>query len=240
MTYCVGMLVRQGLVALSDGRLTSGSQLSVARKNILMGTGPASRFFLMNSGLRSLRDKTLAYLRQSGFQPPTMLAAVTAYCKALRRVMEEDREALEAANFKFNLHALIGGQLAEDEHPALFLVYPEGNWIAADERTPFLAIGTTSYGKAILDRVLVSETHLETAAKLAYLSFDNTRLGTADVGFPVDLLTYRRAIRQWEEFHFNHDDLALQHHWWNQHLAKLAEALPDLPGQRELERVASC
>ena len=28
----------------------------------------------------------------------------------------------------------------------MFLVYPEGNWIEVDERTPYLSIGATAYG----------------------------------------------------------------------------------------------
>ena len=49
MTYCLGIKIRDGLIGLSDGRITSGSQLSAARKVTIMGSG-AHRFFIMNSG----------------------------------------------------------------------------------------------------------------------------------------------------------------------------------------------
>src|SRR4051794_32201245 len=99
MTYCLGVKIRDGLIALSDGRITSGTQLSAARKVTIMGTGN-HRFFIMNSGLRSVRDKTLAYLRRdmskrSTESFATMLDADGAFTKCLRQVAEEDKEALE-------------------------------------------------------------------------------------------------------------------------------------------------
>ena len=41
-----------------------------------------------------------------------------------------------------------------------------------------------AYGKPILDRALRFDTPLRTALKLAYLSFNSTRLSSSDVGFP--------------------------------------------------------
>ena len=37
MTYCLGIKVREGLICLSDGRITSGNQVSNARKISLHG-----------------------------------------------------------------------------------------------------------------------------------------------------------------------------------------------------------
>src|SRR5206468_2436521 len=103
------------------------------------------RFFVMTSGLRSLRDKVIAYLDRAlatGGEPPrTMLDAIGVYTGCLRVVTEEDKGALERSHLGFDLHALIGGQLADDPEPTIFLVYPVGNWIQIGERTPYLAIG---------------------------------------------------------------------------------------------------
>ena len=197
MTYCLGIKIRDGLIGLSDGRITSGSQLSAARKVTIMGSG-AHRFFIMNSGLRSVRDKTLAYLRRDMTKRPTesfasMLDAVNAFTHCLRQVAAEDKEALEASKLTFNLHAIIGGRLSDDREPTMFLVYPEGNWIEVDERTPYLSIGATAYGKPILDRALRYDTSMQTALKLAYLSFDSTRFSSADVGFPIDMVAMTNA-----------------------------------------------
>ncbi|HYD31681.1 MAG TPA: peptidase [Azospirillaceae bacterium] len=233
MTYCLGIKIRDGIVGLSDGRITSGTQLSSARKVTMMGNG-GNRFFIMSSGLRSVRDKTQAYLRRDmtrrhGDTFPSMLEAVNAFTQCLRQVAEEDRESLERSRLAFNLHAIIGGQLAEDAVPTMYLVYPEGNWIEVDERTPYLSIGATGYGKPILDRALRFDTPMQTALKLAYLSFDSTRFSSNDVGFPIDLLSYTPEGRAWREKTFDYDDLLEQRQWWNQHITELVRRMPDGP-----------
>jgi putative proteasome-type protease len=192
------------------------------------------RFFVMTSGLRSVRDKVLAYLRRDAEAYdnrsfPSMLEAIGAYARCLRKVAAEDREALEGSDLNFNLHAIIGGQLAQDRAPSMFLVYPEGNWIEVDERTPYLSIGATAYGKPILDRALRYDTEMRHALKLAYLSFDSTRFSSTDVGYPIDLLTYATANHTWREAQFDYEDLVDQRQWWNRHITELAERMPDGP-----------
>jgi putative proteasome-type protease len=236
MTYCLAIRVREGLVCLADGRITSGNQVSAARKATLHGPagGHQPRFLVMTSGLRSLRDKTLAYLDREirhgdpeGFA--SLLDAVDAYARNLRRTAEEDRAALESSHLKFNLHAIIAGQLAEDARPTAFLVYPEGNWIEVNERTPYLSIGAIAYGKPILDRTLGDETPMALALKAAYLSFDSTRVSSADVGFPMDMMTLASGAADWRAVHFQHDELGEQREWWNRNLTELTAKLPDYP-----------
>lgn len=233
MTYCLGVLVSDGLVLLADGRVTSGSQVSSARKATRHGPEGA-QIAIMTSGLRSLRDKTLAFFDRTQRQRfpdghRSMIEAIESYCQCIREVEEQDREALEKSDLKFNLHAIVAGQLAEDPEPTLFLVYPEGNWIAVDRRTPYLSIGAVTYGKPILDRALRYDTPMETALKLAYLSFDSTRFSSADVGYPVDMMTYLMADRRWREVQYDYEDLVAQRTWWNEHITKLAAEMPDGP-----------
>ena len=238
MTYCVGIKVKDGLICLADGRVTSGSQVSNARK--LSRHGPtAAEFVVMTSGLRSLRDKTLAYLDRkqrkehpNGFE--SLMDAVHAYGQCLRRVEEEDGTALEKSELSFNLHAIIAGQLEDDPEPTIFLVYPEGNWIEVDRRTPYVSIGATTYGKPILDRALREDTPIDVALKLSYLSFDSTRFSSADVGFPIDLCTFLTNERIWRETQYDYDDLMTQREWWNEHITKLAGEMPDGPWIDEL------
>jgi len=232
LTYCLGIKVREGLIGLADGRITSGTQVTSARKMTLHGPN-GSQFFIMTSGMRSLRDKAVAYLererRTAGTPYATMLDAVSAYTQCLRRVIAEDKEAVERSNLAFNLHAIVGGQLSGDTEPTMFLVYPECNWIQVDERTPYLSIGVIGYGKPILDRALHYDTPLRTALKLAFLSFDSTRLSSSDVGFPLDLVTYHVNDRLWRERQLNDQDLREQSQWWNEHLTQLANTMPDGP-----------
>lgn len=233
MTYCLGIKTRDGLIGLSDGRITSGTQVSAARK-VTMLTAGSHRFFIMTSGLRSVRDKSLAYLRREMGKPTarpfaSMLDAVTAFTSCLRAVTDEDKASLEAAGLAFNLHAILGGKLSEDAEPTMYLVYPEGNWIEVDERTPYLSIGATAYGKPILDRALKADTPMATALRIAYLSFDSSRYSSADVGYPIDLVTYCAADGRWREAQFDYDQLVEQRHWWNKHITELATRLPDNP-----------
>ncbi len=233
MTYCLGIKVKDGLIALADGRITSGTQVTAAQK-LMMMESQGHRFFIMTSGLRSVRDKTLAYLRRTlsherhqGFS--SMLDAVNSFTTCLRQVAKEDREALEGSKLTFNLHALIGGQLLTDTEPHMFLIYPEGNWIEVDERTPYLSIGATGYGKPILDRALRFNTSMQMALKIAYLSFDSSRVSSSDVGYPVDLTTYTPIDRHWRQATFEYDDLVEQRQWWNRHITALSQGLPDSP-----------
>ena len=71
MTFCLGITVEQGLVAIADTRVVAGNECLVARKTASY-QGPGFSFFVMNSGLRSLRDKILLYFEE-------------AFCAARRR-----------------------------------------------------------------------------------------------------------------------------------------------------------
>jgi putative proteasome-type protease len=231
VTYCVGIKVRDGLIALADSRISAGTQLTSARK-ISMHGQQGAQFFVMTSGLRSLRDKTLAYLEReiAASEPPrTMLDAVAAYAGCLRRVAGEDKTAITEANLSFDLHTLIGGQLAGDAEPSLYLVYPVGNWVQVDRRTPFLAIGNPGYGRLILDRGLRYDTPMRNALKLAFMAFDATRLATADVGFPLDVVTLAAGDRRWREAEAATSPLGEKGDWWTARLAEMVAALPD-PG----------
>ena len=237
MTYCLAIKVREGIVCLADGRITAGTQVTAARKVERLGvsaSGPAGEMVVMTSGLRSVRDKTMAFFRRDlqrkGAKPfASMLDAVDAYCAKLREVRDQDEDDLKQSNLKFNIHTILCGKMAEDREPSCFLVYPEGNWIEIGSRTPYLSIGETSYGKPILDRTLTRDTDLATALKLAYLSFDSTRISAADVGFPIDMLTYSTGDGLWREAHYDYDDVLQQRQWWNKHITELAMRMPKGP-----------
>ncbi len=63
MTFCIAIKVEGGLVALSDSRLTTGSEVATARKVSLHQQGQ-HQLFLMTSGLRSVRDKAVTYFEE--------------------------------------------------------------------------------------------------------------------------------------------------------------------------------
>ncbi len=231
MTYCLGITVSEGLICLADSRLTSGDQVSIARKVSLHGPTDR-RVCIMTSGLRSVRDKTIAYFDQEfcseSVTAENMHEVLTIYARSLRRVAEEDRDALEASDLYFDLHGIIAGQIGKDAKPAMFLVYPAGNWIEVTKRTPHIAIGATAYGKPILDRMLTFDTPLPLALQAAYLAFDSTRVSTTGVGFPLDMLTFARD-RRWREMKLDRDAVSGIRQWWNDHLIELATSMPAGP-----------
>jgi putative proteasome-type protease len=106
----------------------------------------------------------------------------------LREVMDKDGKFVKPygdATSSF----LVGGQI-RGEPPRLFQVYPAGNVIEATDRSCFLQIGETKYGKPILDRTLTPDSPLDEAAKVALLSFDATLRSNLSVGPPIDLFVY--------------------------------------------------
>ena len=60
MTFCLGINVEQGLVGIADTLVVAGNERLTAKKTATY-QGPGFSFFVMNSGLRSLRDKILLY-----------------------------------------------------------------------------------------------------------------------------------------------------------------------------------
>src|SRR5438445_7494221 len=112
MTFCVGISVEEGLVGIADTRVLSGHECLVAKK-VATYQGPGFSFFVMTSGLRSLRDKILLYFEEA-FARDTLVRerlykVVNLYAQQVKRVAEEDRASLEMADLKFNVHSLIGG-----------------------------------------------------------------------------------------------------------------------------------
>ena len=63
MTYCLGIITRSGIVGLADTRITSGTETTTAKKVFSINRDRHS-FFIMTSGLRSVRDKAITYFRE--------------------------------------------------------------------------------------------------------------------------------------------------------------------------------
>lgn len=229
MTFCLGMKVAEGLVGIADTRLTSGSECITAHKVTVHQTGDDS-FFLMTSGLRSVRDKALTYFEETLETMPEpftrLYQAVNCFAHQLRRVAEEDREALERSRLSFNLHALLGGQLAHDKEHKLYLLYPEGNWVEIGHGTPYCIIGESGYGKPILDRTLKFTDSMAHALKVGCLAFDSTRISAANVDFPIDVVMYKQANGAILQHRYEKQDLVEISNWWQQ---RLRDALAELP-----------
>lgn len=187
-----------------------------------MYQGAKSSFFIMTSGLRSVRDKSLAYfdeaMEKRGKSFDRLFKVLNCYASQVRRVADEDGEALDKAGLHFNIHVLMGGQLAGDKEHKLYMLYPQGNWVEISEGTPYQIIGAAAYGKPVLDRTLKHGDSLQFALKVGSLAFDSTRISAADVDFPVDVIMYRKGSFRMVERRFTKQDMQENADWWQSRL----------------------
>ena len=111
MTYCLGLKVKSGLIAVADTRITSGTETTTAKKISIHKSGKKN-LFIMTSGLRSIRDKAVTYfeeiLESEAFVFDKMYKAVNAFGEQLRRVAREDKSALAESGLVFNLNTIVG------------------------------------------------------------------------------------------------------------------------------------
>ena len=109
MTYCCGILVRDGLVMIADTRTNAGlDNISVFRKLHSFAV-PAERIMaISSSGNLSLSQSVLSILhegfentdtgeRETLLNAPTMFQAAQRIGRAIRTVHQTDEPALEAA-----------------------------------------------------------------------------------------------------------------------------------------------
>jgi len=229
MTFCLGITVEQGLVAIADTRLVAGNECLVARKTASY-QGPGFAFFVMTSGLRSLRDKVLLYFEEAFARETStrdrLYRVVNLYAQQVRRVAQEDAGALERAELKFNLFSLVGGQMSGDSAHRLYLVYSEGNWVEIGPDTPYQIIGASGFGKPILERSVTQHDSMQYAFKVGLLAFDATRLCVADVDFPMDVILYSRGSFALVEQRYQADDLREISNWWQERMRRSVQELP--------------
>jgi putative proteasome-type protease len=229
MTFCLGITVEEGLVGIADTRLLSGQECTVGKK-VATYQGPGFAFFVMTSGLRSVRDKVLLFFEETFAKGSSarerLYKVVNLYAEQVRRVAQEDRAALLESDLKFNIHSLIGGQMAGDSRHRLFLVYPEGNWVEIGPDTPYQIIGASGYGKPILERSVTPSDSMLFAFKVGLLAFDATRLCAADVDYPIDVLLYKKDSHEFIEQRYHLNDLREISAWWQERMRCSVRELP--------------
>lgn len=203
MTYCVGMLLDEGLVMAADTRTNAGVDNVGKFKKLFTWERPGEAVFvLLTAGNLAVTQAVVSMLteavqasrgKKTGadnlFSAKTMFQAARLVGKAIRDVKDIDGDHLQANGDAFAASFIFGGQIGK-ERPRLFNIYAAGNFIEATVDTPFFQIGEHKYGKPILDRVARNDMKLGDAAKMALLSFDSTLRSNLSVGMPIDLLTY--------------------------------------------------
>jgi putative proteasome-type protease len=221
----------------SDSRTNAGfDQVNVCRK-MHWFVQPGERVFvILNSGSLSISQSVVTLLGQEfdagrGLaQANSLYEAARVVGECVRRVSDIDRASLERDSFSFNVHLLLGGQI-RGQDPNLYLIYPQGNPLAATEDSLYLQLGECKYGRPILDRGIQATTSLEVAAKYALLSMDATMRSNVTVGPPIDLLLYKKdslEIARYRRLSAGDRDLNLIHSSWEQSLRRAVEQLPDI------------
>lgn len=204
MTYCIGVLLEQGLVLAADSRTNAGVDNFSKFCKMTVFEQPGDRVVvLLSSGNLAATQSIISVLTQNCANGPaatnllgaaTMFDVVRLVADAVRETEQRDAEHLDGS-VGFNASFIVGGQIA-GEPMRLFRTYAEGNFIEAGQHTLYLQTGETKYGKPILDRVLTPQTSLADATKCVVVSFDSTMRSNLSVGMPIDLICYEKDTLQ--------------------------------------------
>lgn len=238
MTYCVALSVARGVVFASDSRTSAGvDQVSTYSKmHTFLGDGERM-LTLLTAGNLATTQAVVRQLRRDldggariSLKSIEHLDEAAEYIGALSLEQQRkhgDKEDKLDTGASFILGGEIRGQPAQ-----IYLIYPEGNYIRASRRMPFLQIGESKYGKPILDRIVEPALPLETAARCALVSMDSTMRSNITVGPPIELLIYdmgsysagRRTVLDEDD-----DYLRQLRTAWQESLKTAFAGLPPLP-----------
>ncbi|MBU3078442.1 peptidase [Sphingomonas quercus] len=244
MTYCVGMLLAQGLVMIADTRTNAGvDNISSYRKLHMLADDEDRLVAVATAGNLSITQTTLGLLAEGvAIDPddptprrvsemPSMFRVAQLVGRALAITRGQMKEGLEADKVPSTASLLLGGRIGR-EPLKLFNIYSAGNFVECLPDQPFVQIGETKYGKPILDRALTYDTPLEEAVKVGLISFDSTIRSNLAVGRPLDLIVVpadpaRRHLQRriaTNDAYF--DDLSAR---WSMLLQEARDIIPDPP-----------
>ncbi len=238
MTYCVGVLLDQGIVFASDSRTHAGVDnfASFCKMTVFERKGDRV-FVLLSSGNLAGTQAIVNVLKQKGDGAPpnlwsvrTMFDMAVVVSDAMRDIERRDKEHLAKNDLSFNASFILGGQV-KGEPPRLFRIYAEGNFIEASADTPFFQTGEAKYGKPILDRVITPPTSLADASKCVLVSFDSTMRSNLSVGMPIDLLCYERdslEVRKRRRFEPGDPYFSALSKEWSEGVRTVFKQLPEL------------
>jgi putative proteasome-type protease len=202
MTYCVGVLLDDGMVLASDSRTHAGVDNIATFCKMTVFERPGNRVIvLLSSGNLAGTQAVISTLKQraqtagdkdtSLWNAHTMFDVAMLVSDAVRDIESRDGPYLASGAAPFNASFIIGGQI-QGEPLRLFRTFAEGNFIEAGQDTPYIQTGEAKFGKPIIDRVVTPATSIPDAIKCLLISFDSTMRSNLSVGMPIDLLCIRR------------------------------------------------
>jgi putative proteasome-type protease len=239
MTYCVGVLLDDGMVFASDSRTNAGIDHVSSFRKMAFYERPGDRVVtVLSSGNLSLTQSAINMIDRHSKRAGDSLSIWTAQSMfevagllgdCLREVKRRDAPYLEQNHIDAHASFIIGGQI-KGEHQRLFLVYAEGNFIEATAETPFFQIGETKYGKPIIDRVIHPGLSIGDAVKCVLISFDSTMRSNVSVGLPIDLcLIHKDALQIASHRRITESDpyFSTLHNQWGEGLRRIFTQLPE-------------
>ena len=240
MTYCIGVMLDEGMIFASDSRTNAGLD-NVAKfcKMTVFERRGDRVIILLSSGNLAGTQAVIGVLNQrcaagdgtaNLWGARTMFDVAMLVADAMRDIERRDAEYLQENPVGFNASFIVGGQLG-GEPPRLFRIYAEGNFLESGVDTPFLQTGGTKYGKPIIDRVITRATPLADAAKCVLVSFDSTMRSNLSVGMPIDLISYERdsfEVRRRRRFDERDEYFTALSRQWSEGTRQVFRHLPEL------------
>jgi len=233
MTYCAAISLKSGLIFASDSRTNAGvDNVSTYSKMYGFGVPGERQFVLLSSGNLATTQSVVAQVKRDIKQSAPVhllnvphLSEAAEYIGDISRVVQ-DKITTNGVNVEASF--IIGGQIV-NHHPGIYMVYPQGNYITTSQDTVYLQIGEDKYGKPILDRILRTNSSLETAAMCALVSMDSTMRSNLTVGPPIELTIYETdSLLPGRYYRFEEDSEYLRQlkRNWDKHLKEAFKQLP--------------
>ena len=240
MTYCIGILVREGVVLMADTRTNAGvDNISSYKKMRVFETGADRAIVACSAGSLSVTQSALSRVELGVFMPdsgekefvstaPTVFRCAQIVGQGLSEAKASIDLVVRDEKVKTDATLLLAGSI-DGRKPRLFLIYGAGNFIECQSDTPFLQIGELKYGKPVLDRMINFETPMAEAIKVGLISFSATMRSNLAVGLPIDLVTIRSGTSSLELVYRIETDDTYYHEIndrWSNALRAAAAAIP--------------
>ena len=143
MTYCVGVLLDEGLVLASDTRTNAGvDQVAIFPKMHKFEVPGERIIVLLTAGNLAITQSVVSRLREAVLKNEgkhlknvdSLFEAASLVGDQVRVSFERDAEHLKNHNADFHASIIVAGQI-KGEKPRLFNIYNAGNFIEASIET---------------------------------------------------------------------------------------------------------
>ena len=248
MTYCLAALVDAGLVLASDSRTHAGvDHVSTYNKMHTFAWDGERVLVLLSAGNLGTTQAVLRQIEldlEDDGDTVRSLPHLHQVAEYIGRLSLKVQQGLLAGGMQqsvsFEATFILGGQ-RRGHPPEMYLIYPQGNYIASSPEQPFFQIGETKYGKPILDRIIEPGISLESAARCALVSIDSTMRSNLSVGPPIDLLLYPRDAMRIDRrlrLKTNSPYFMSVRKQWGAGLRRVFEGLPPFDWERQTEQLS--